>query len=101
LDLQRIGANADPIHSVLGGTSMNNHMISQAQREQAEVEQTEEYILDQKMLKLDELLDKLKAKFAESHANDREFNRHLAKSRKSTMLCDRCRKEVHPEGSNQ
>jgi hypothetical protein len=73
---------------------MDQTTIAAAQNEQASVEQTEEYIFEQRMRYLDELLDKLKAKFAESHADDRAFDRYLAQNHRSVVLCDHCRKEV-------
>jgi hypothetical protein len=63
----------------------------------AEIEQTEEYQLEQhfeqRMKHLDELLERLHARFARIHADDKEFTRHLKKSQRRAVICVHCGKE--------
>lgn len=60
----------------------------------AEVEQTEEYILDQLAYKLDERLALLRSRLDATHASDREFDRYLRQTNRTVVLCEQCRKET-------
>lgn len=61
---------------------MNSHMISQLQAEQAEIEATPEYIIDQLMLTLDERLALLRSRLNAIHAHDRAFAREVRANNK-------------------
>ena len=59
-----------------------------------EVEASEDYRIDQDLVKFDALLERINALLRKSHEDDRAFSRYLRKTHRDVVLCDHCRKEV-------
>ncbi|HYU76263.1 MAG TPA: hypothetical protein VEL31_26625 [Ktedonobacteraceae bacterium] len=59
-----------------------------------EVEASEDYQVDQDLVKFDALLERINALLRKSHESDKAFNRYLRKQHASMLLCDHCKREV-------